>query len=749
MPPDNFPDTLPAPLPAKKIGHPLPWWITLLRWLSVPYMIGVAFLALGTVMVAGYGLAHASEGAVSQFLLMVAGGAAVLVVPVASLWFNSRALWVRGLQAVAVLVMLVGFFYIGKMLWYVAIEPQVWASRFTHYTQDISVKLRSEKPVLLGDIPIGVETTVDITLPKAVPLNRNGYAVVEMLRRSHITVPGNTGLVFSNSVYLDQTATFAGQPITQLPGVDKMQHANLDFSRAGYNADFGELPKGVYTLTSQHFFNGIAQHRDADTRDAQGRTVAAQPVLCKQNFKADYQKAALLEMAKTQGKTVTVVLSASISLGDRRGYRGTSKTADLAFRYDHAQWMQHYEQLPLPDCEALAVQKKQLEEQARKVEEDKLYKTGGLPYADNPLYKEACAGDVAAIQARYAAEKDSQGRWKTAFNLSGTVQECSIAKRNLAVFSLLMPALIQRYHDDTETEGYCNLLRGLHQSRDVELLTSVDALGGALVCPGRRDWMLGLAPRPLGYNNYDVGIDQELLRLNSLRPDTVPWLTLLKKSGANLCDQTADQPSLLSIAARWYAPQAVELLLNAGCNPSEPLSAAAAGRFGSEDHRFSASVWWAVRRFSSAEGSTAYGPLDNQDARVPKLSRAMPISALELNQSVNDITGQTTLHMMPMSPMLLQQLVKAGARLDLVSNRGDSWLPVNDNYVSLSPEYLAVLQALPIEQLKKLTATVTLAGKSMPLKALQTPDKNGYTNNFRNLMCKRRAIVCTDHAPVR
>jgi hypothetical protein len=723
-------------------------WVTVLRWLSVPYLIGVAFLALGTVVVAGYGLAHASEGAVSQYLLMVLGGAAALVVPIASIWLNSRSLWVRALQGVAALVMSVGFFYIGKMLWYVAIEPQIWASQFQHYTQGISTKLRAEKPVLLGDVQMGVETTVEVTLPKAVPLNRNGYSVFELLRSSYMTVPGNTGLVFSNSVHLDQTTTFAGQPIARLPGIEKMQQSSLDFSRAGYNADFGELPQGVYTITSQHFFNGIAQHRGVDTQDAQGRSVAAQPALCKQGFKADYQKAVLLEMAKAQGKPVSVVLSTRISLGDRRGYRGFSTSAGLAFRYDHAQWMQHYEQLQLPECETLELQKKQQEEQVRKAQEVKLYKTGGLYYADNPLYKEACAGDLAAMQARYAAEKDNQGHWKTTFNLSGTVQECSINKRSLAVFALLMPALIQRYHDDTETEGYCNVVRGLHQSRDVELLTSVDALGGTLACPSRNDWMLGVAPRPLGYNNYDINVEQDLLRLNSLRPDTVQWLNLLKKNGTNLCEQPANRPSMLNIAARWYAPQAVEFLLSAGCNPGDTLPATAADKFGGAGHRFSASLWWAVRRYSSADSTSAYGQLDNQDARVAKLSRSMPISAQELNQSVNDITGETTLHTLPMSPMLLQQVVKAGARLDLVSNRGDSWLPVNGNNVSLSSEYLAVLQSLPTEQLKKLAATVTVSGKSMPLKALQTPGESYYSNNFRDLMCKRKIIVCTDHAPV-
>jgi hypothetical protein len=561
-------------------------------------------------------------------------------------------------------------------------------------------------------------------------------------------VPGNTGMVFSNSVYLDQTATFAGQPITQLPGVVTMQQGSQEFSRAGYNPNFGELPKGEYTLTSQHFFNGIAQHRDADTRDAQGRAVAAPPVLCKQNFKADYQKAVLLEMAKAQGKTVTVVVSASISLGDRRGYRGFSTAAELAFRYDHAQWMKNYASLPLPDCEALDVQKKQQEEQARKVQEDKLYKTGGLHYADNPLFKEACAGDLAAVQARYEAEKDAQGHWKTAFNISGTVQECSINQRNAAIFALLMPALITRYQDDTETEGYCNVVRGLHQSRDVELLTSIDALGGTLVCPGRSDWMLGIAPRPLGYNSYEVGIEQELMRLNSLRPDTVQWLTLLKKNGANLCEQPAGRPSMLNIAARWYAPQAVDFLLKAGCNPGERLPATATEQLGGKAYSFSPSVWWAARRYCTAEGASAYGPLDKQDALVAKLSQSMPISAQELNQSVDDMSGETTLHALPMCPALLQQVIKAGARLDLVSNRGDSWLPVNDNNVSLSPEYLAVLQALPIDQLKKLTVTVTPSGKSLPLKALRTPGDSYYSNNFRDLLCKRKVIVCTDNAPV-
>jgi hypothetical protein len=746
-----FQDTTPIPALYSEKSTPLPqrpWWVTVLRWLSVPYLIGVAFLALGTVAVAGYGLAHASKEAASQYLLVVLGGAVVLVVPLASIWLNSRSLWVRALQGVAALVMSVGFFYIGKMLWYVAIEPQIWASQFQQYTKGISTKLRTEKPVLLGDIPMGVETTLEVTLPKAVPLNRNGYGVFELLRSSYMTVPGNTGQVFSNSVRLDQTTTFAGQPIAQLPGVEKMQKSSLDFSRAGYNADFGELPQGVYTITSQHFFNGIAQHRGAGTQDSQGRTVAAQPALCKQGFKADYQKAALLEMAKAQGKPVKVVLSTRISLGDRRGYRGFSTSADLAFRYDHAQWMQQYEQLPLPDCETLELQKKQQEEQARKVQEDKLYKTGGLHYADNPLFKEACAGDLAAVQARYEAEKDAQGHWKTAFNLSGTVQECSINKRNAAIFALLMPALITRYQDDTEIEGYCNVVRGLHQSRDVELLASIDALGGTLVCPGRSDWMLGTAPRPLGYYSYEVGIEQELMRLNSLRPDTVQWLTLLKKNGANLCEQPAGRPSMLNIATRWYAPQAVDFLLKAGCNPSERLPATATEQLGGKAYSFSPSVWWAARRYCTAEGASAYGPLDKQDALVAKLSQSMPISAQELNQPVDDMSGETTLHALPMCPALLQQVIKAGARLDLVSNRSDSWLPVNGNNVSLSPEYLAVLQALPIEQLKKLATTVTVSGKSIPLKALQTPRPSFSSNNFRDLLCKRKVIVCTDNAPV-
>jgi hypothetical protein len=718
-----------------------PRWLIVLRWLSLPYFVAIAFLAMGSVVVAGYGLAHASEDAAAQFLLTVLLGAIALLLPAAFIWSNSRSLWVRSPQVIAACLMMAGFGLAAKMFSYLVVEPKLWAWRFDRHTHGIEASLIKEQPMLQDGLPIGLETTVDIVLPRDVPLGRDGYAIYELLRGSSIAIEGGGGSVFSHLNGDDDVVTFSGKPIEALPAIRALHLGDsLRFSSAGNDPTYGELPRGTYRVTRKHYFHGLEHYSGTLALDEKGVAVPPTRTLCKRGFSAEHQKAIQTQMIESEGKPMSLVLSTRINLGDRRGYRGFSRSVPLRFRYDHARWQQDVQHLSTPSCESLEARTQAIEEQARKHQEAVAYTTGQIKEIDNPLYREACAGDVAAVRRRYGSEKDAQGRWQPAFDMAGIVLYCSVEKHNTELFALLMPALIERNRAGFETDAYCKVLRALHQTRDVALLTQVHALGGDLVCANSVDWMLGALPN--GFNRSDgTGIQAD----HGGRPDTVAWMTLLKNSGVDFCHHAPGTEPMLSVAARWWSPEAIVFLLKAGCDDFAAIPDEAGANFDVRNRRISPSLWWALRRWSPGAIEAGYGELDRQAIPEPlldEISKRMPLQASELNHVIDSASGETILHRIPVSDALIVPLVRAGARLDLVSSRGNHWLGLNYSDIQLRPEILEVLNSLTDSELKQFTATITHSGQPMPLRALKPPSPGNDPNNFRELLCRRRIIDC-------
>jgi hypothetical protein len=377
-----------------------------------------------------------------------------------------------------------------------------------------------------------------------------------------------------------------------------------------------------------------------------------------------------------------------------------------------------------------------------------------LTSENNPLYKEICAGDIDAVRARLASGIPP-------YIVSGKVFECTIAKRNLAMFELLMPVL---YAHASERESYCNVLDTVHRHRDLSMMKIIVALKLPLLCTdaeqpmmeylrtncraapmpdlcvaswarGSNAWRAGLAPVDANgesQNNFDP----------ASRTDTVKWLQLLQSQGVSLCKTAADQTNLLQQLVVRYPADVIEFLLKSGCDPhATPTMLSNLNNF-NDLPNYSAATLWFIRSIRDSNDPKT-SPVDG--TRITAITKAMgDISSEEINRYVPSSNG-VLLHViagrLPKQPAAFRYLLARGARLSAAGEYGNSWFDLirfstDDGYL----EWKAMLDMLTLEQLDDLIHPVNIVtGKpSRELEGMSNMSEYG----LHTYLCSRNAIKC-------
>ena len=215
-----------------------------------------------TIALAGYGLAHGSTESNNAFFLSVAGIFVAATVPALAVLSNSRAIWVRALQLIALAVMAVGLYWFGTLMFHMVIEPNMWSSRYAAVTKPLQIESVSEALYLLvpcdANTQAGIILTVNLKLPEIVSVDRFGRSVLKSMNgfsilRATAKNSSRTSL-FKNSRNPVVT-TYNSKPLTDLPSM-------AAYKKLAYNAVLGgslQLPAGVYMVKQIFWRSGLRQ----------------------------------------------------------------------------------------------------------------------------------------------------------------------------------------------------------------------------------------------------------------------------------------------------------------------------------------------------------------------------------------------------------------------------------------------------------------------------------------------------------
>ncbi len=741
---------------------PHPFWrvVVWARWLLIPYFLAIVVAGSVTVVIAGYGLAHGSAASNATFLLSVGGMILAACVPAASLLSNSRAIWVRVLQIIALVVMVIGLYWFAKMMMYSVIEPSMLSSKHAAVTKLLEIESVLEAPYLLvpGDAATqaGITVTVNIKLPKPVAVDQVGRSLLESLRSVAIlrAQAKDSSRASPFEDMRQATATFAGRPLADLPGMK--EYAALAYDAVPDSSM--KLPAGIYTVTQIFWLNGLRQA----VPDLPA-TNAANSLPCAKVYAADDKQLPYLEgqLKNNIDAPLVVHWGERMSLGGRRGYRYFSREASLKYRYDHAAWQAQLATLPIQSCQVFDDLKAAREAAVKAAQVIRDYDRGTIPMGENPLHQEACAGDVDKITARIGAEKPVNGPWLPRFALSGIISECSVKKPQIEMFKLLMPALKTRMDAGYEADGYCTVLRNLHEYRKLPYLKFMAGSGMALDCENKNLWRMGLRPLPEGgINNYDVSTSDKLLRDGLVRADFAEWLRFLIAQKIDVCaapmqKYSYDMPPAKGVTLlREIIPHAplpaIEILLDAGCNSNETVDAVLA-QYSDDNALLPASVWWLFRRYR-LDGEEATSPVDAQNkALLAKLDKqlAPTIDALEAPFTGTQKFPRNVLLVAQRritehrNPNLIAAFANAGARMDTATTNGHSWY-IPSLGTRWEEHNSPALNKLSNAQLKQLI-NPKIIGTDEPGKpqmALEKPTINGVTAPMRTLVCERGVMRC-------
>ena len=765
MPLTSKPTETPSTTLTETLGKSNAFWrvVPKLRWLLLPYFFIVILCGFFSIVIAGYGLAHGSAASNAAFLGLVAGAILVAVIPPLSFLLKSQAVWVRILQTIGMLIFAITLFIFSKIMFYLFIEPAIWSQQFAAVTRPITIQNVVEAPILLNETPIGLLVTVNVQLPKDVALDRYGAVVLESLSSLVLSAPelkGNNRMApFADG--LTASVTFNGKPIDDLPGMKAYRAQTYGWVPDGKT----KLPAGLYQVSQNFWLSGLRRPNLNDYSNAN-------PTPCK--IEAQDQNPAYIEqyeqhLKDTNNTPLAVSISGRLSLRDRNGYRYFGRTAPIKYRYNHAEWTKILAALPLQTCKALdeAKQAKEAVKAAiKKVEDDKTaYDDGHLFYKENPLYTEACAGNMDAINKRMQAENKIDGVWVPRFALSDIMRECTIQKPQIAIFKQLAPSLYTRSKlglANGENE-YCDVLSALHSYRNLPYLTALAELKLPLDCTQKEMWRTGIGLLAMGTQHSGYSNEREGLVLAAAnREDGPAWVQLLADNNIDICKPETltdfsnpktpvKRPgrTLLDIIVHHNNPAMIQAVLDAGCSPHSQVKIDNGSAILNLDDTLPASVWWTFRRHR-IESDDKTSPIDNSNrALIAKLDRALTPKIAELTGSpaFASIFSANRRILEDSDTDLLAALVKAGLKLDYANSYGDSWFyPGYGNGWDEqdAKRYTAMLDKLSDAQLKRLINPV-IASTGQPgkhMRGLVKPEPGMRANLFRDYLCARKVMSC-------
>lgn len=397
----------------------------------------------------------------------------------------------------------------------------------------------------------------------------------------------------------------------------------------------------------------------------------------------------------------------------------TLTSPPVAYPYDHAAWQRQLEALPIETCAMRDERERRAQAEAgarRKVDD---YLDGRTPWADNPFRNAVCAHDVAAMRE---VLRIGQPR----FPVSGIIADCGIDSRHPEIFDTLFP---MAYANETDRAGYCHLIHKLLEQRDEASLKRLHALGLPVVCP-------------------DFGHIAKVLSSGAEGPQKLTWMRTLVGLGMDPCLATPGGVTMLQMAARGAAPEKIEFLLDAGCDPSRlPVL----GHSQSGPPFASAPLAWLlrVRGFLYLPGETRPPPLAADV--VERISRRLGEVTDEELRRVHPQSGVSGPLLIAAqrgegwsaagNAELVAWLAARGVRMDAANAFGFSWYMRGYSHTTGKPlKGHEVLDSLSVAQLRQMLKPVNLAsGKpGKPLDAAKDMSDGG----LGAYLCRRGAIPC-------
>ncbi|MFO1427362.1 MAG: hypothetical protein U1F11_10410 [Steroidobacteraceae bacterium] len=543
------------------------------RWLLLPYVLGVLFTAFGQLLLAGYGLAHASESAAGAFLrlLLIVGGVAIAL-PL-SVLSNSRALPWRIARAFGLVAMALFSIPIGQTVWRLVIEPRLMIRQFDALMANVVQQPEvTETPLRLGGQLAGVRVTVTLRLAAATPASVPGASVLELLESLQLApVEAGAGSMGMDPIPYRPRITIDGRPFAAPP------------PPSDPSAPPAMLPAGLYRIEKSFWFTGVSRIPD----DPQNG-------LCREESLDG--EAWRRQAVDSIGGARQPVIGTRLALKYRLGYRNfIRRWPAIGFRGDPAAWRAAFAQLPLSTC-AAAKQQLEAARQRQQVEEgERRFLAGQRSIADefNPLYLAMCAGDLEKT-ARYLG--DGMPR----FPLASRIVSCPVQRRDLAMLVLTTRALHLR---TDEPDGYCQVLRALYFHQDADALQRLADERLPLRCESGRgdEWLAAFVRR-------DANGELNQPKWNE---DTHRWLEFLVRSKVPVCAPNMEG-SVLAAAMLEAPAKTLRLLLEAGCaQDRRGFAAPALLATPTGSRRATAAQLWPVRRF--LQGTAGVAPLSGPE----------------------------------------------------------------------------------------------------------------------------------------
>jgi len=712
--------------------------LRILWWVLTPIIL---FLALILAIVAATPLGHSGGGAPASFYFQLAAAVAVVTLIPLSLFSKRKSLTIRALQALGTFFLLLVLLLVLAYVYFFHLQPSLMDWRFQFETRAIKIVSVVETPYLdpaTGSIPLGRRLVMTVRVPDAMPLDRHGIAILNALQ-------GNMSVHWANppekspeqGLYMQGgiETRYQGQKLADLPALRAIL-SNMVRPTPG-----DMIPAGDYQLS------GIALPYDL-------RFEGKAAVLCKADPVSG--STARLRFPASSGVPLVVQFSATMDLEKRRGRSQIARKAALAYRYDDAAWEKTLATLALPFC-GDEYRRQQAAKAIDDAEQERVaaqlgYATGNIDAERTALYAEACAGDVAALRSRIAAEKPADGPWLPALPLHAVLNDCALKDWQPEVFSLIAPAFVLQAEGKggASAQAMCTMLERMHRKRNMVQLRAFAKAGATLDCPGQQLWRKGLIPEMEGDVDY-----KERLAAAIARDDNAPWIALLAASKVDLCaydkapvtDGSRRPPylPLLTVITPRYRPDMMAAVIAAGCDPRARPLAPRYERFDPSEQPleyYSAGVAWAMRRNRPADDKLT-DPLPPANAALlARLDQLMRPGMEEMREPSPGRGRRTVLtvlnrRIIASQPGLLRTLVQAGAELSGGQSSGISWFP--PFYVDDLPakRVIALLDVLNDQQLKAVVNSpgMTLAGARMPAVAPGSV--------LGAYICRRGALDCT------
>ncbi len=653
---------------------------------AVAVLSGFGFLA--------YGLAHAggAKAAVLIVVLLLAFGA-LAVGPF--LVFGRPGRPAKGFTRVLGGMLLLVSLGLGiQSIWFTTIEPALLNARFDHAVSRVQVKAVETVPLRLGAVPVGVRVHLLLEVTDPIGSDEVGLAARRMLDGLQLVqepaiTPSNRVLPFSHS-YRPSDLQLNGQPLQRDP------------------TNRQPLVAGRYRMSNDFLFLGLRQGRDGIPH-CRLQAREAEPADGWPAFAAQLPGGTL---------NMAAVVAGNLGLSMRRGNRFAQRQSEtFSVRFDAIRWPQQLAALPVETCDAQDTRLAAEAAAAKAATHAQRYAAGdaGLNLEDNPLYKELCAHDVAAVKARLAVAAPRR-------DVAHMVRDCTLTRWHPELHELMLPVLYARVE---ERAAYCDMLEPALAQRRVGRLEQLQRLGLPPMCATDKHLSQVLYP---GEHNHN------LPRVAPNSSGTIEWLQQLQALGADICATSDKRSSLVQLAAPLAEAVLLQYLLDAGC---DPLLLPAYGHVGTAQ---SAALSLAARRFAHAD--------------EPHAPRLEPLPEA-LVQRFGDVTDEEIRRIEPgtgrgvlsrslgffYSGPLLAHLVQRGAALDAADDAGSSWYWLgNLSGARIAPQQLASLDVLSVEQLRVLIKpVVTRTGQ--PGKPMRGAEDR-HPGSFGAYLCSRGAVSC-------